>query len=68
MDYSETISKAHESNVRRLIDEYGADKKERIQQIYSSLRKTEEERARIHEFTPIFIYRQVRSILDSAFS
>ncbi|OYT53431.1 MAG: hypothetical protein B6U72_05615 [Candidatus Altiarchaeales archaeon ex4484_2] len=65
MDHSETNRKAHETNIRRLIDEFGESRGDRIRRVYENAKEAAEVKARVGDFTPIFIYREVRSMLKS---
>ncbi len=65
MEDSETIKRAHEANVKRLIEEFGEGWGDRIRVIYAKARDAAELKARVREFTPIFLYREVRGVLES---
>jgi hypothetical protein len=58
------IDSAHRHNILRLIDEFGESRQNRIIELYSSLRDSEESTAKITDFTPIFTYRMVREALE----
>lgn len=63
LDNSETIEKAHQTNIERLIDEFGVNRREEIVRFYETARNRDEQDARIMDYLPIFVYRTVRSIL-----
>lgn len=60
---SETLEKAHKTNIERLIKEYGAHRYEEITTIYKKIRSTDEKNAKILDFIPIFCYRKTKEVL-----
>jgi hypothetical protein len=62
---SETLEKAHISNIERLIKEYGAHRHEEIKTLYRKIRSADESKARIRDFVPIFCYRKTKETLTT---
>ncbi len=60
---SETLEKAHKTNIHKLLEEFGETRKEEIHSTYDYVRFSDENNARIHDFLPIFVYRAVRESL-----
>jgi hypothetical protein len=61
---SETLEKAHKSNIERLIKEYGAHRHAEISGVYKKIRHADESTAKIRDFVPIFCYRKVKEALS----
>ena len=58
------IIKAHEFNIRRLIDEFGQDNPEDIKGLYNHHKNLLESNAKIYDFIPIFTDKKVREIIS----
>ena len=66
MDTADILEKAHKSNIERLLEEFGARRKDEILEAYNSMRHSTERNAKIQEFTPIFLYRTIRETLKTS--
>lgn len=62
---SEILEKAHKTNISRLLEEFGDEKKEEILYLYENKRAESEQKARILDYVPIFVYRAVRETLTT---
>jgi len=60
---SETLEKAHKTNIQKLLEEFGETRTEEIHNLYEYVRFSDENNARIHDFLPIIVYRTVRDSL-----
>lgn len=60
---TDILEKSHKTNLQRLIEEFGAGRREEICSIYSGMRDASEQQARIKDYTPIFVYRNARDCL-----
>ena len=62
---TETLEKAHKSNIERLVKEYGAHRHEEITTLYKKIRNTDETKAKIKDFIPIFCYKKTKETLTA---
>lgn len=60
---ADILEKAHKTNIERLTEEFGEEKKEKILDIYRGKRVETETSAKVNDYVPIFIYRTVRDLL-----
>jgi len=57
------VEGAHKTNIMRLIGEFPEIQKDYIIDLYDYRRRYEENNAKIHDFIPMFCYRDVRELL-----
>lgn len=60
---TDILQKAHKTNIQRLLEEFGDARGEEIQKVYSVVRDDCEANARIKDYSPIFVYRNVKDLL-----
>jgi len=60
---SDTLEKAHKTNVERLLLEFGEKRTEEIRLLYQRIRLSDERSAKVKDFIPVIAYRTVREIL-----
>jgi len=65
LDTIDVLEKAHKSNIERLLEEFGENRKKEIVETYTNMRLSAEKNAKIRDFTPIFIYRTLREALKT---
>lgn len=63
METTDVLEKAHKSNIEKLLEEFGLNRKAEIVETYNNMRNSADRSAKIRDFTPIFLYRTLREAL-----
>jgi hypothetical protein len=63
LETTDVLEKAHKSNIEKLLDEFGLNRKNEILETYNNLRNSTDRNAKIRNYTPIFLYRTLRDAL-----
>jgi hypothetical protein len=63
LETTDVLEKAHKSNIEKLLEEFGQNRKKEILETYNNMRYSADRSAKIRDFTPIFLYRTLREAL-----